>query len=67
MIFPEDLGPCILGGRIKQNTWMGCDFIEGGGVNCSAREEKKKKGWGVLVGYFYTTLNLEVERQNIII
>jgi hypothetical protein len=28
--------------------------------------EEEKKGWGLLVGCFYTTLNLEVKREYVI-
>jgi hypothetical protein len=29
--------------------------------------EEEKKGWSVLIGHFYTTLNLEVGRKYVII
>jgi hypothetical protein len=49
----------------KQKTWMGWGRIawgKGSHPFCQVREEKKKDR-GLLVGCFYTTLNLEVGRQ----
>jgi hypothetical protein len=55
MVFPEDPGPCILG-LSKTHGWGEVVLLK----------VKKKKSWGLLVGRFYITLNLEVGREYII-
>jgi hypothetical protein len=64
-VLSEDIGPCVPNGRIQ------AEHVDGGKIALLREGESpilrvrkgKKRGQDLLVGCFYTTSNLKVERQ----
>jgi hypothetical protein len=67
-LFSEDLGPYAPNGRSQAehvDGWGRIALREGESPILPG-EEREEEGQGLLVGHFYTTLNLKVRRQYVI-